>query len=112
LRTLQVLRDDLALVALVVRDDAAEEEVGPVEARAGPAVVAEPGVHVGVELEEPHRVDVEYGLGQPFVPRHRVVARHREHVAEALGRELPASALERVAVPVLAGEVDHHLLRA
>ena len=42
----------------------------------------------------------------------RVVAGEREHVVEPGRAELPAAALERVPVPVLAGEVDDHLLPA
>ena len=110
LAQLEVLRHHLALVALVVRDHAAQEEVGAVEALLRPLRVRQPLVQVGEESEQPDGVDVEHGSGKAFVPGHGVVAREREDVVEALGGELPRAALERVAVPVLAGEMDDHLL--
>ena len=112
LAELLVLGDHLALVALVVRDDAAEEEVRLREARVRPALVPQPVVHLGEEAQQADRVDVEDGRGESAVPHHRVVAREREDVVEPGGGELPAAALERVAIPVLAGEMDDHLLPA
>ncbi len=112
LAQLEVLRHHLALVALVVRDDAAEEEVRPLKPRARYALVRKAGVHLGEEVDEPDRVDVEDGCREALVTHDRVVAREREHVVEARRAELPAAALERVSVPVLAGEVDDHLLAA
>ena len=109
---LEVLRHHLPLVALVVRDHAAEEEVGAVEAPPGLALVVEAGVHVREEAQKPDRVDVEDGRREPFVPGDRVVAGQREHVVEPGRGELPPAALERVPVPVLAREVDDHLLPA
>ena len=108
---LLVLRDDLALVQLVIGDHAPEEEVRPVEPLVGPRDV-QAGVHVAVELQQADRVDVEHRRGGAAVPAERVVARQAQDVAEPLGGELPAPALERVAVPVLAGQVDDHLLPA
>ena len=67
-------------------------------------------VHLREEAEQADRVDVEHGSGEPLVPGDRVVAREREDVVEALRAELPAATLERVAVPVLAREMDDHLL--
>ena len=49
---LEVLRHHLALVTLVVRDGAAEEEVGAIEALAGRAVVGEALVHLGEQAEQ------------------------------------------------------------
>ena len=109
---LEVLRHHLALAPLVVRDDAAEEEVRPVEPRLRPARVRQPLVHLGEEAEQADRVDVEHRSREPLVPRDRVVAGEREDVVEPLRAELPAATLERVAVPVLAGEMDDHLLAA
>ena len=96
----------------MVRDDAAEEEIGGVEAHLGVALVRQPLVHRPKEVEQPDRIDVEHRRREPLVPGHRIVAGEREDVVEALRAELPAAALERVAVPVLAGEVDDHLLPA
>ena len=110
LAQLEVLRHHLALVALVVRDHTTQEEVGAVEALLRPLRVRQPLVQVGEEREQPDGVDVEHGSGKPLVPGHGIVAREREDVVKALGGELPRAALERVAVPVLAGEVDDHLL--
>ena len=62
--------------------------------------------------QQPDRVDVEDRCRQAPVTRDRVVAGEREHVVEPLRAELPPAALERVPVPVLAGEVDDHLLPA
>ena len=109
---LEVLRHHLALAALVVRDDAAEEEVRPVEPGLGLSLVPQPLVHLREEAQQPDRVDVEHRSGEPLVPRDGIVAGEREDVVESLRAQLPAAALERVAVPVLAGEVDDHLLAA
>ena len=109
---LEVLGHHLPLVALVVRDHAPQEEVRLLEPRLRPPLVAQPGVHLGEEVEEAHRVDVEHRRGETAVPGDRVVAGEREHVVESLRGELPAAALECVPVPVLAREVDDHLLAA
>ena len=61
LAQLEVLRHHLALVPLVVRDDAAQEEVRPLQPRVRPARVRQAGVHLGEEAHEPDRVDVEDG---------------------------------------------------
>ena len=108
---LLVLGNDLTFVELVVGDHAAQEEVGLLEpfVRLGDV---QPGIHVAVQLEQADRVDVEHGRRRPAVAVERVIARQAQHVVEALGGELPASALERVAIPVLAGQVDDHLLAA
>ena len=108
---LLVLGDHLTLVELVVGDHAAQEEVGLLEPFAGLGDV-QSGVHVAVQLEQADRVDVEHGRRRPAVAVERVIARQAQHVVEALGGELPAAALERVAVPVLARQVDDHLLAA
>ena len=112
LAELEVLRHHLTLVALVVRHHAAEEEIGAVEAHVGLPGVREPVVHLGEEADEPDRVDVEDGCREALVAHDRVVARQREDVVETHRAELPATALERVSVPVLAGQVDDHLLAA
>ena len=112
LAELEVLRHHLPLVALVVRDHAAEEEVRAVEAPPRLALVVEARVHVREEAQEADRVDVEDRRGKAPVTHDRVVAGKREHVVEPGRGELPAAALERVPVPVLAGEVDDHLLAA
>ena len=109
---LEVLRHDLPFVALVVRDHASEEEVGAVEAPPWLALVLEARVHVREEAQKPDGVDVEDRRGEAPVTHDRVVAGKREHVVEPGRGELPAAALERVPVPVLAGEVDDHLLPA
>ena len=53
LAQLEVLRHHLALVQLVVRDDAAGEEVRPLKPRARYALVRKAGVHLGEEVDEP-----------------------------------------------------------
>ena len=110
LRQLQVLRHDLPLVPLVVRHDAPQEEVRPTQRAVGPPLVVQAHVHLGEHAEEPDRVDVEDRRRMPLVAGHGIVARQTEDVAEPLGAELPAAALERVPVPVLARQVDDHLL--
>ena len=109
---LEVLRHHLTLAPLVVRHDAAEEEVRPVEPRVGRACIRKPLIHLGEEAEQADRVDVEHRRGEPLVPRDRIVAGEREDVVEPLRAQLPAATLERVAVPVLAREMDDHLLAA
>ena len=109
---LEVLRHHLALVQLVVRDDSAQEEVGSLEPRVGPAHVGQAGVHVREEADQPDRVDVEDRRREASVTHHRIVAGQCEHVLESRRAELPAATLERVPVPVLAREVDDHLLSA
>ncbi len=109
---LEVLRHHLALVPLVIRDDAPEEEVRPVEPHVRPSRVRQPVVHLREEAEQTDRVDVEHRRRDAAVPGDLIVARQREHVVEPLRAELPPAALERVAIPVLAGEVDDHLLAA
>ncbi len=112
LAQLEVLGHHLALVALVVRDDTTQEEVRPLKRRVRSTLVEQAGVHLREQADEPDRVDVEHGGGETPVPDDRIVAGEREHVVEAAGAQLPAATLERVAVPVLAGEVDDHLLPA
>ena len=107
LAQLEILRHDLTLVSLVVRDDTAEEEV-----RRSCQSVLTALVHVGEHAQQSDRVDVEHGRRDPPVARHRVVARQREHVMKPFRPEFPAAALERVAIPVFAREVDDHLLAA
>ena len=109
---LEVLRHDLALVALVVVDDGPEEEVGPFHAR--PAAPGSPRfqslVHVREHLEEADRVDVEDAAGAAAVAVGRVVAGQGEDALEPLAGQLPGVALQAVPVPVLAGEVDDDVL--
>ena len=112
LAQLEVLGHHLAFVPLVVRDDPAQEEVRPLERRGRSAHVRQAHVHIGEEADQPDRVDVEDRGGEPTVAHDRVVAGQREDVLEARRAELPAATLERIAVPVLAGEVDDHLLPA
>jgi hypothetical protein len=112
LAQLEVLRHHLALEALVVGDDTAQEEVRPVEPRVRPARIGQALAHLGEEADEPDRVDVEDGGGEAPMTDGRIVAGQREHVVEASRTQLPPATLERVPVPVLAGEVDDHLLPA
>ena len=53
---------------------------------------------------------LEHRLGRAARAGNRKVARHREDVVKALAVQQPRLALERVAVEVLASEVNDHLL--
>ena len=79
-------------------------------ARCGAPLVLEARVHLREHADQPDGVDVEHGSRMPLVARHRVVTRHAEDIAEPLGAELPAAALQRVPVPVLACQVNDHFL--
>ena len=113
LAQLQQLRHDLVLVALVVRRHRAEEELRALDLSPSvPAVDDRPLVHVAVHAQQADGVDVEDGRRDARVAADRRVAGQGEDVVEPLGGQLPRAALDRVAVPVLAGEVDDHLLPA
>ena len=106
---LEVLRHHLALVPLVVVDHRAQEKA---RRRQGAPAAADAGVHGGEHAQQPHRIGVEHRARLALVAAHREVAGEGENVVEAEAAKLPAAALQGIAVPVLARQMDHHLLTA
>ena len=110
LRSLKYCGITSRLVPLVVRHDRPREERRRAQPLALRLVDDEPLVHVGEDAQEPDGVDVEDGARKPPVAGGRVVAGEGEDVLEPERGEVPGATLQGVAVPVLAGEMDDHLL--
>ena len=91
LSKLQILRHDFSLVALVIRHDTSEEEVGRVEVSTRPRV-GQSVVHVGEQCEQADRVEIKNRFRYAAVTLDGIITRQREYIVEIL--RMPASRLD------------------